>query len=1571
MLGSVLRRRPTRAVVYAVVLALVVTGLRLDGTPPPATAQEGCLVVTDPQTGFQLDSPQGCAGRSEPELIGPAGSAGTTPAQREALVRLGETALQQTTAYHGLDPAVSRRQLLTWARPEVRGRLLALIVDAAVRPPAERTPDEVLALEWVSQQQQARNVEAADAGLAEYRRFYGASAFTGELPRDVCSYKPPSPFEGEYRPQEWIGCQPNGRPGPFDLGPRIPSQEEFTRWGIAAVAGRTPGDLVELSQAAQAAISAAGSAAAVGATTAGLVAINSAVTTTLVSGAKSVTVGLIAGKLTPFAYLVKGAPGLAAGTVVGVAAIAVVATTLLVMTTVQVVNASQVGVKLQEGAATARRVRPDARPVLTTTEGLTSVLLDLERAEPQTYGLELPPAAPARRAGDPVLQVTTATGQPVARTDRLRLLSLRGDVFTDLERQLVGGLLVDPTGADEPRLSVPVQLWDPAPVVPPGSDVASERAGFDFPAAARVVRVGGRTTWSLTAIGRDGFPKPAQGCDDYHEDGCWLTDRLPFLESRPGTTLALQRYARLAGNQAPAAPGVSAARPDGTGVFFEGDAVLLRTGALSDPDGDPLSVGWELTACPDLICASLPPGAASAFTPQLPGRYRVRATVSDPFAGTAVSRELTVDVNDLPARLVSSDTGPARIAQGERWPLSLVFDRGPFREPVSVDWGDGTRGTSTVFSIDPTRALFQGDHAWVRPGTYDVVASASTARFFGRVEVVDVAPALAVDQPSGALAVEPGSTVQVSGRVTDPGTGDAVSLELTWADGHVERLALPPGPVVRAWSSSRVLRTATGELLPTDLVTARVLNGDGARDPRVAPASLRGTVVDRPPALTASVQPAPALQETWVSGSLADPNGGPVHLTVDWGDGSAPEASVRPAGSGALALAHRYALPGRYAVALRAVDGVTPAGPLDLRPVTERRLVVDVPVAPAGLGEVDFFRGDVGLREDSVSALGIAFQGGAPGQVVVDWGDGAQSVQDVDGTPQPLQASRQLRGGTYDVTVSYRVGGVVLSERVLPDVVVQEQSPGVQTLRLPQGTQPEAVPVEFLTRVSDGDAEDLFDVVVDYGDGSPLDVRRGLRGENELRLTHRYPGDGVYVVSVTAVSSDGLLSGRPEQAYLYLGEDAPSAAGLVLGEAREGEPVQLSGLVADGLGDAGAVTVDWGDGTVEEVAYGEDLRVDATHAYDDDGTYAVALRPASDDGLVGASSALTAVVQRVAPALTATLPEAVDEARATVLRVDVVDPGADGGAVTVAWGDGTPDTRVPYGPGQRVLEVGHAFPDDDPSATPQDALRVTVTAVDEDGLAASAATASTVVRDLAPQLRLAGLVDALGRPVTADRPAAAGGAVALGLVGSDPSARDALSAVVRWGDGTSTAVDDATGERRAFHAYAAPGTRTAQVELRDDDGLTAVGELAVPVVAPQDVLRRIDAALAQSRARPGLQKAERDALDRARRLVAGPGGAVADLDRGDRAAALADLVTATQPREVSRIATRFPELQGALEDASLVARAVAQTAVDAASASAGALAGARAGLLRSDALLAAGDLPGALRAAEAAVRALR
>ena len=194
----------------------------------------------------------------------------------------------------------------------------------------------------------------------------------------------------------------------------------------------------------------------------------------------------------------------------------------------------------------------------------------------------------------------------------------------------------------------------------------------------------------------------------------------------------------------------------------------------------------------------------------------------------------------------------------------------------------------------------------------------------------------------------------------------------------------------------------------------------------------------------------------------------------------------------------------------------------------------------------------------------------------------------------------------------------------------------------------------------------------------------------------------------------------------------------------------------------------------------------------------------------------TVTVNNVAPSdvtLGATSP--ISEAGSTILTGSFIDPGVDDHTVSIVWGDGSATTIIDLShPARSFAAPAHTYDDDDPTGTPSDVYKISVTITDDDGDVGSATTEVTV-NNVAPE------VTASGSTIVENGEATVSGTI------TDPGSKDSFTVVIDWGEGDPQTYSYGAGATSysETHQYLDDNptgtdgdTYDVSVEVTDDDG---------------------------------------------------------------------------------------------------------------------------------------------------------
>ncbi|MDZ4847699.1 MAG: beta-propeller fold lactonase family protein [Pirellulaceae bacterium] len=271
------------------------------------------------------------------------------------------------------------------------------------------------------------------------------------------------------------------------------------------------------------------------------------------------------------------------------------------------------------------------------------------------------------------------------------------------------------------------------------------------------------------------------------------------------------------------------------------------------------------------------------------GILTVRGVVID--RDGALSEAFTnITINDVSPTLALTATSTS-LFEGGTFTISLqVTEAGnDLLEKINIDWGDGV--------VEP----FSGDvrsftHTYGNNGSFTVKATAFdldgqySATFGTPVSVTNVLP---VVSDVSAFATTEGGDFNLTGKITDPGTGDLFTVKVNWGDGGAQEIiTLAPG------TSLFQLGHRYADNRPSANPYAISVDVSDDDLTKTSSASTTVAVSNVPPTIVFAAFVKDSYfenEETTLVGIIDDVGILDTHtLSIAWGDGTTSTAPVEP-----------------------------------------------------------------------------------------------------------------------------------------------------------------------------------------------------------------------------------------------------------------------------------------------------------------------------------------------------------------------------------------------------------------------------------------------------------------------------------------------------------------------------------------------------------------------------------------------------------------------------------------------------------------------------------------------------
>lgn len=678
-------------------------------------------------------------------------------------------------------------------------------------------------------------------------------------------------------------------------------------------------------------------------------------------------------------------------------------------------------------------------------------------------------------------------------------------------------------------------------------------------------------------------------------------------------------------------------------------------------------------------------------------------------------------------------------------------------------------------------------------------------------------------------------TATLTGDISDA-DGDGFILTVDWGDGNTDVYTYTAGTA--SFSETHTYLDDNPTATPSDNYTVDLTLEDTFGNSVTDSTSI--TVNNVAPTLSGVNITSPINENdtATLTGTITDPGTlDTFTLTVDWGDGSAPEVFTYTAGTTSFSETHTYlddnptgTSSDNYTVSLTLNDDDTGSD-------TDSDTVTVNNVAPTLSG--------VALNSpinenDVVTVTGTITDPGTLDTftLVVDWGDGSapETFNYPAGTANFSETHTYLDDNPTATPSDVNTVSLTLTD---DDTGTANANPTVTVNNLPPTlSNVTATPVITETgiitltgNIVEVGTQDTFTLTVDWADGN-VETFTYPAGTTSFVETHQYLDGFIQVVPLADFPIDLTLMDDDTGSFttsitVTVNNQAPTLSNVTFpATINEGDTATLSGNINEiSPLDTFTLNVDWGDGITETFNYAAATTAfTETHTYLDDDptatpsdTYTVTLVLTDDNGGTDVMTT-TITVDNVAPVLDSVAITTVDENDAAALTANLVDPGVlDTFVVVVDWGDGITET-FNYGAGTTAITETHVYLDDDPTGTPSDTYTVTLSIADDD-TGTGSAVSSVTVNNVAP------VVDAgVDQNVPFATPVNFNGSF------TDVGTLDTHEIVWDMGDGTII-----TGTLTPSHLYLADGTYTVTLTVTDDDTGIGTDTMVVMVGTPTDV----------------------------------------------------------------------------------------------------------------------------------------
>lgn len=465
------------------------------------------------------------------------------------------------------------------------------------------------------------------------------------------------------------------------------------------------------------------------------------------------------------------------------------------------------------------------------------------------------------------------------------------------------------------------------------------------------------------------------------------------------------------------------------------------------------------------------------------------------------------------------------------------------------------------------------------------------------------------------------------------GAGSVFSLNRDGSDRQILRLFSFMTGLTAYGPYGRLHRTASGVIYGTTEYT--ILGNEYGTVFAIGAGS------NSPPVLSnvAATSPVTEGGSTTLSGNISDADANDSFtLTVNWGDGSAPQIFNYPAGTTLFTETHQYlddnpsGTPSdNYTINLTLADN---NGSSDTAST-----IVTVNNAPPVLSNVSANPAIITVGQ-ATSLSGFVNDAGTfdPHDITISWGDGSpDTVLNLGAGVNSFNMIHQYNSpGAFNIAITATDDDTGSTNANTNVTVISQQPPVLSNVAVSSPIAENGVAI-LTGNISDPNAGDTFVLTVNWGDGSPVQMFNYPAGTTFFSETHQFlddnptgtPSDNY---TINLILNDNVGGSDTDSAVLTVNNLPPVLGGILANPSTIsiGGTTNLSGAITDvGTLDTQQIVINWGDGTPTttlNLAAGVNS-FNANHQYNSAGIFNIAVTATDDDNGIATGGASVTVNQ--------------------------------------------------------------------------------------------------------------------------------------------------------------------------------------------------------------------------------------------------------------------------------------------------------------------------------------------------------